>query len=144
MEAKNGAATPSVDPADFSLKGHDPESENKKRTDDLVALSRVSAAISGLRELEAILRVGLNSVLDIMDGAVGGIMLLTYILEILSESFLLQGILFLLEILLLMIIGWNIGKILLETDVITEDSRKLPTIIESSDEDQINTIEAEQ
>jgi signal transduction histidine kinase len=43
---------------------------------DLVALSRVSAAISGLQELDAILRIGLENVLNIMNGAVGGIMLL--------------------------------------------------------------------
>lgn len=84
MEAENGTATPSVDPANFGLKAHDPESETKNRIDDLFALSRVSAAISGLRELEAILRVGLNSVLDIMDGAAGGIMLLDELTETLS------------------------------------------------------------
>jgi signal transduction histidine kinase len=39
-------------------------------------LSRVSAAISGLHELDAILRIGLDNVLDIMNGTVGGIMLL--------------------------------------------------------------------
>jgi signal transduction histidine kinase len=47
-----------------------------KYYDDLVALSRVSAAISGLHELDAILRIGLDNVLKIMNGAVGGIMLL--------------------------------------------------------------------
>ncbi len=84
MEAENGTATPSVDPANFGRKAQDPESETKNRIDDLFALSRVSAAISGLRELEAILRVGLNSVLDIMDGAAGGIMLLDEQTETLS------------------------------------------------------------
>ncbi len=43
---------------------------------DLVALSRVSAAISGLDDLDAILRIGLDNVLGIINGAVGGIMLL--------------------------------------------------------------------
>jgi len=43
---------------------------------DLLALSRVSAAVSGLRDLDAILRVGLDSVLSIMEGAVGGVLLL--------------------------------------------------------------------
>jgi len=43
---------------------------------DLVALSRVSAAISGLHELDAILKIGLDNVLSIMNGTVGGIMLL--------------------------------------------------------------------
>jgi two-component system NarL family sensor kinase len=84
MEAENGTATPFVDPANSSSKAHDPGSEAKNKIDDLVALSRVSAAISGLRELEAILRVGLNSVLDIMDGVAGGIMLLDEQTETLS------------------------------------------------------------
>lgn len=43
---------------------------------DLVALSRVSAAISGLHDLNAILRIGLDNALNIMNGTVGGIMLL--------------------------------------------------------------------
>jgi signal transduction histidine kinase len=46
------------------------------RPDDLVALSRVAAAISGLIDLEAILRVGLDTALAILDSAIGGIMLL--------------------------------------------------------------------
>jgi len=46
------------------------------RPDDLVALSRVAAAISGLVDLEAILRVGLDTALAILDSAIGGIMLL--------------------------------------------------------------------
>ena len=56
----------------------------KPNSDDVVAetqyyieaLSRVSAAISGLRDLDAILKIGLDNVLDIMNGAVGGIMIL--------------------------------------------------------------------
>lgn len=40
------------------------------------ALSRISAAISGLRDLNAILRIGLENVIDVMSGDVGGIMLL--------------------------------------------------------------------
>ena len=54
----------------------DSESEPKNKVSDLVALSRVSAATSNLQDLEAILRIGLNSVIDIMDGSIGGIMLL--------------------------------------------------------------------
>ncbi|HSV31594.1 MAG TPA: GAF domain-containing sensor histidine kinase [Atribacteraceae bacterium] len=42
----------------------------------LAVLSRVSAAISGLSNLEAILRIGLDTTLEFMNGAVGGIMLL--------------------------------------------------------------------
>ncbi len=40
------------------------------------ALGRVSSAISGLRDLNAILKIGLDTVLDIINGDVGGIMLL--------------------------------------------------------------------
>lgn len=42
---------------------------------ELIALSRVSAAISGLWDLDAILRVALDNVLKIMNGTVGGILL---------------------------------------------------------------------
>jgi len=55
---------------------NDSESEAKIRDDELIALSRVSAAISGLWDLEAILKVGLDSVIEIMKGVIGGIMLL--------------------------------------------------------------------
>jgi signal transduction histidine kinase len=40
------------------------------------ALGRVSAAISGLRDFDAILKIGLDTALDIISGNVGGIMLL--------------------------------------------------------------------
>ena len=53
-----------------------PKSGTDKWYRDLLALSRVSAAVSGLRDLDAILRIGLDSVLSIMEGAVGGVLLL--------------------------------------------------------------------
>jgi signal transduction histidine kinase len=43
---------------------------------ELVALSRVSAALSGLWDLDAILEVALDNVLNIMNGSIGGILLL--------------------------------------------------------------------
>jgi two-component system NarL family sensor kinase len=55
---------------------NEPRNKARERADDLVSLSRVSAAISSFTDLEAILRVGLDSVLGIIDGAVGGIMLI--------------------------------------------------------------------
>jgi len=67
-EAANPASS------DLNLSNHDSKAE--KHYLDLMALSRVSAAISGLRELDAILRIGLDNVLNIMNGTVGGIMLL--------------------------------------------------------------------
>lgn len=49
---------------------------NYDTRDLLVAVSRVSAAISGLGNLDAILRIGLNTTLKIMNGTTGGIMLI--------------------------------------------------------------------
>ena len=48
----------------------------QRRIVALLALSRVSAAVSGLRDLDAILEVILGTVLDIMHGSIGGILLL--------------------------------------------------------------------
>jgi len=70
-EVKKAADSTSSD-----LNISDERSETEKHYHDLVALSRVSAAISGLQELDAILRIGLDNVLNIMNGTVGGIMLL--------------------------------------------------------------------
>ncbi len=52
------------------------EKQTGSRYHELLVLSRVSAALSGLWDLDAILRVALDNVLSIMDGAVGGILLL--------------------------------------------------------------------
>ncbi len=65
-----------ADPVSSNLDISDERSETEKHYHDLVALSRVSAAISGLQELDAILKIGLDNVLNIMNGTVGGIMLL--------------------------------------------------------------------
>jgi signal transduction histidine kinase len=65
-----------VDPASSDLNLSDQDSKAEKYYDGLMALSRVSAAISGLHELDAILKIGLDNVLSIMNGTVGGIMLL--------------------------------------------------------------------
>lgn len=47
-----------------------------ERYQELLALSRVSAAISGLWDLDAVLKVALDNVLKIMKGTIGGILLL--------------------------------------------------------------------
>jgi signal transduction histidine kinase len=47
-----------------------------ERYQELLALSRVSAAISGLWDLDAVLKVALDNILKIMKGAIGGILLL--------------------------------------------------------------------
>ena len=52
-------------PAELEQEGQKP----------LLALSRVSAAISGLGNLEAILKIGLDTTLQVINGSVGGIML---------------------------------------------------------------------
>jgi len=62
--------------ASSDLNLSDQGSKAEKYYHDLVALSRVSAAISGLHELDAILRIGLDNVLNVVNGSVGGIMLL--------------------------------------------------------------------
>ena len=76
METKNDAAMPPADEPKPDPSMHDRKSKTGNRVDDLMTLSRVSAAISGLTDLEGILRVGLNSVLSIINGVVGGIMLM--------------------------------------------------------------------
>ena len=65
-----------ADPASPDLNSSDQGGRIEKHYNDLVALSRVSAAISGLQDLDTILKIGLDNVLNIMNGAVGGIMLL--------------------------------------------------------------------
>ena len=53
-----------------------PEDETERLYHNLLALSRVSAAVSGLWDLDAILEVALDNVLNMMNGTVGGILLL--------------------------------------------------------------------
>jgi len=53
-----------------------PPDDTKKGNDSLLIVSRVSAAISSLMDLDAVLKVGLDSVLNMMSGVVGGIMLI--------------------------------------------------------------------
>lgn len=53
-----------------------PDEQEEERYHELLALSRVSAALSGLWDLDAILKVALENVLHIMNGAIGGILLM--------------------------------------------------------------------
>lgn len=73
---KGKGLSEAVDAAGSDVSVSDRGGTAEKYYDDLVALSRVSAAISGLHDLNAILRIGLDNVLSIINGAVGGIMLL--------------------------------------------------------------------
>lgn len=53
-----------------------PETETEGRYEEILALSRISAALSGLWDLDAILTVALDNLLAIMNGEIGGILLL--------------------------------------------------------------------
>lgn len=86
MEKKERNVASFSNSADPHSNEHDSEEESKNRTDELIVLSRVSAAISGLRDLEPILRVGLDSVLEMMKGNIGGVMLLDEQTNTLSYS----------------------------------------------------------
>ena len=52
------------------------ENDAERRHYELLALSRVSAALSELSDLDAILKVALDNVLQIINGTIGGILLL--------------------------------------------------------------------
>lgn len=54
----------------------DLETQVLRHRHQLLALSRVSSAVSGLRDLDAILNVALDTVLEIIHGTIGGILLL--------------------------------------------------------------------
>lgn len=52
-----------------------PDSTREQQYEELLALSRVSAALSGLWDCDAVLKIGLDNVLNIMGGNIGGILL---------------------------------------------------------------------
>jgi len=76
MKANNNRNTQSANPASLESKVQNSDAKTGKLYHDILALSRVSAAVSGLRDLDAILNVALDSVLRIMNGTVGGILLI--------------------------------------------------------------------
>lgn len=53
-----------------------PKEKPEEHTSEVLVLSRISAALSGLWDLDAILGVGLDSALDIMNGTIGEILLI--------------------------------------------------------------------
>ena len=59
-----------------SLEPTNLEDERERQQHELLAISRVSAALSGLWDLDAILKVALDNVLNIRNDTVGGILLL--------------------------------------------------------------------
>jgi len=52
------------------------ETQILRRHHQLLALSHISSAVSGLRDLDAILRIALDNVLELINGDIGGILLL--------------------------------------------------------------------
>jgi signal transduction histidine kinase len=76
MKAENDTDIQSGNPTSFGSHVQDLEGGAEKRHRDLLALSRVSAAVSGLQDLDSILEVALDNVLSIMNGTIGGILLL--------------------------------------------------------------------
>ena len=76
MEAKDEGDIQSANAGSLEANLQDSESRPLKPYGGLLALSRVSAAVSGLRDLDAILEVALDTMLDIMNGTIGGILLI--------------------------------------------------------------------
>jgi len=52
------------------------ETQILRRHHQLLALSHISSAVSGLQDLDAVLRITLDNVLELINGAIGGILLL--------------------------------------------------------------------
>ncbi len=76
MEAKNEGDTQYADPTSLGSNLNDVEGKTKKPYRELLALSRISAAVSGLWDLDAVLNVALDTVLEIMKGTIGGILII--------------------------------------------------------------------
>jgi len=76
MPANNKGDAQSASSLGFGSNGPELEDKTKKPYRELLALSRISAAVSGLWDLDAVLNVALDTVLDIMNGTIGGILLI--------------------------------------------------------------------
>ena len=76
MEAKKEGNIQSASSVSFESNLQDLEDKTKKPYRELLALSRVSAAVSGLWDLDAVLVVALDTMLEIMNGTIGGILLI--------------------------------------------------------------------
>jgi len=86
MEVGNDKDISWVNSDTFGSKLPTRESTAEKMAVDLIALSRVSAAVSSRMELETFLQICLDNVLDIIDGTAGGIMILDEQTKTLSYS----------------------------------------------------------
>jgi signal transduction histidine kinase len=76
MKAKEDKGTQSAPLADPDSGVKEQGKKMPKPYRELLALSRISAAVSGLRDLDGILEVALDTVLNIMNGTIGGILLI--------------------------------------------------------------------
>src|ERR1035437_10741697 len=59
-----------------ALQGMSPASKRGQHNRELLALRQLSQVLSGPKDLDSVLKVALDNVLDIVDGCVGGILLL--------------------------------------------------------------------
>jgi len=75
METRNERDALPGDAGGSKSDAQDSESGPLKPYSELIALSRVSAAVSGLRDLDAVFEVALDTVLEVMNGSIGWILL---------------------------------------------------------------------
>jgi two-component system NarL family sensor kinase len=76
LRDKNGAITAIAELRRDVTAQRELESQMLKRHHQLLALSHISSAVRGLWDLNAILRITLDNVLEILNGVTGGILLL--------------------------------------------------------------------
>ena len=76
LRDKNGDITAIVELRRDVTAERELETQVLRRHHQLLALSRISSAVSGLQDLDAILRVALDNVLEIINGVTGSILLL--------------------------------------------------------------------
>ncbi|MEW6141656.1 MAG: GAF domain-containing sensor histidine kinase [Chloroflexota bacterium] len=85
MKTANGEPYPSADQGGIETSVPK-DAGTESDLGEVIALSRICAAVSGLIELDAILHIGLDNVLSLMGGAEGGILLLDEKTKTLSYS----------------------------------------------------------
>lgn len=76
MDPESSGDIGSAEQPRLELNARGPEGKTETPYRELLALSRVSAAVSGLRDLDGIMEVALDTMLDIMNGSIGGILLI--------------------------------------------------------------------
>lgn len=76
MEAKRQGDIQSAGSVSAGSNSQELEDNAEKPYHELLTISRVSAAVSGLRDLDAVLDVVLDTVLEVMNGTIGGILLI--------------------------------------------------------------------